>query len=153
MIMSKKVQSIDQKRKRWVIVKTLTIILCITAFVLNSLASFKHFIEHETITTIDIKSEKRLPLSSITICGDTGFKKENNNRSGLEIEQYLNNTFSLNDIIDCIKEDGQLYCADFNTNSAACDCVDISELKVSTIYSGYRGRCYTIEYPKEVNNL
>ena len=72
----KKIEKIDQRRWRCVCVKTFTVLFCIAGFTFNSLVSFKQFFEHETVTTIDIRNEKQLPLPSITLCGNTGFNKK-----------------------------------------------------------------------------
>ena len=144
----KKIEKIDQRRWRCACVKTFTVLFCITGFTFNSLVSFKQFFEHETVTAIDIRKEKQLPLPSINLCGNTGFKKEINNHFEHKLEQYLTNTLNFSDLIDCIKENGHLY--NLHEPVMTCEWSNIKSFKISTTYSAYRGRCYTIEHRKKV---
>ena len=146
----KSVQKIDQRRWRCLCVKTFTVLFCIAGFTLNSLASFKHFFEHETVTTIDIKTDKQLSLPSITLCGNTGFKKENNNYFSHNLKHYLKNTLTFDNLIECIKENGQLYRPKDPTTE--CEYSVNTSFRISTTYSAFRGRCYTLEYLNEVSD-
>ena len=91
----------------------------------------------------------RLFLPSITMCGLSGFREDVTEYAGLELDSYLNNTINLDELLYSIEDnDGNLLTIEpfFGTMS------DKSGMwKISTTYSAYRGRCYTLEYQKAVH--
>ena len=145
--------------------KLVTTITCIIGFALNSMVIFRHFVEDKTITSINKELHHDIYFPSMTLCNDTAFKTRIASFDGLQIDNFKNNTIVLKDLIwgvystsnDDIFEnlvcvDHEMYCnaisgkfIEFNENYNS----DIWH--ISTIYSQYRGRCYTIEYRKPVS--
>lgn len=146
------------KFKNWIsggisCLKLLTTISCIVGFVLNSMVIFRHFVENKTITSINKQLHPKLFYPSLTLCNHDAFKERIISFDGLDIETFKNNTFDLKDMIkglytiadadskdwflvDYQFENGQWYKSD--------------TWQISTVYSQFRGRCFTIEYLKEV---
>ena len=91
-------------------------------------------------------------LPSITICGTSGFKEELLNFSYVEKDKYFSNTLDLKELIYGIKENDV---KNYTTIEELLDGQqDNPELWVTKVtLSAYRGRCYTIEYQKEVRNF
>ena len=138
----------DKKTRCWTSIKIATVILCIFGFVCNSFIIFKQFISKETVTSNDINVYSALYLPSVTMCGLSGFKEEVNDYSDLDLDKYVNNTIHLKEML--------LSLSDLDNNTLIVipfrgTIFDKSaRWKISTTYSAYRGRCYTIEYQKEV---
>ena len=140
----------SNKRKTfWKAIKIVTVIICLFGFGANSYLIFVQFIKGQTVTSYNINqcSKYNCILPSITICGLSGLKQKIKNYTDLEYNKYINNTANLNEMVESIFDmngnkltTGPLGVASFNE----------SLWKVSTVYSLYRGRCYTIEYKKEV---
>ena len=124
------------------------ITICLGLFACNSFVVFQQYIGRQTIISNDIEVHSKMILPSLTICGTRGFKEEFSNYSYVEKEKYIANTFDLNEMITSIEENDE-------TNYTINDLLDggkyiedIWNLKVT--FSAYRGRCFTIEYKKEV---
>ena len=135
--------------KCWKGVKIVTVILCIFGFVCNSYVIFKQFVSNETVTSNDITDFSKLLFPSITMCGLSAFLGTVTKVSDLELDNYINNTINLKEMLY------EIYDADFNvlsiepTNGTISD--ESGMWKITTTYSAFRGRCYTLEYQKEVN--
>ena len=133
--------------------KLLTTIFCVVGFILNSLVICRHFMERKTITSINKELHSALHFPSITLCNHIAFKQRITSFDYLEIENFRNNTIELKDLILSI----QIFSADsvllndldiqdnFNGESYQSD-----SWSISTVYSKYRGRCFTMEYLKQV---
>ena len=128
-----------KKNVRLKILKAITGMLCLVGFFFNSFIIFKQFIENETVTSSKLQKNSKLFLPSVTICGFNGYKQLAKSYSDFGMKNYINNTISLNEIL-LDKLDHE----ETNINDT------VSRWKVTTTYSAYRGRCYTIEYIKEV---
>ena len=131
--------------------KMTIMLLCLVGFFFNSFIIFKRFIGNETVTSMKIQENKELYLPSITLCGFSGFKRIVNRYSDLKLENYVNNTIDLNEMLITAFDNEQNNVdpkvgLEPNTNKS-------SIWKIITTYSAYRGRCYTIEYRKKVSRL
>ena len=135
--------------KLGVSVKAICIMLCIGGFIWNSFHTFKSFIGDETITSNHIEVNSRLMLPSVTFCATTGFKEEVVSYASLELQNYIDNTYDLNEMISLVKDNA-------GNNFTVEELLQVKTyksetLKVSVTFSAYRGRCYTIQYKKEVS--
>ena len=128
-----------KKNTKLKFLKTTIGMLCLVGFFFNSFIIFKQFIENETVTSSKLQKNSKLFLPSVTICGFNGYKRVAQSYSDFSMENYINNTISLNEILL-----GKMNHDDTNDT--------IAKWKVTTTYSAYRGRCYTIEYIKQVFN-
>ena len=128
--------------------KMTLMLMCFVGFFFNSFIIFKQFIGNETVTSTKIHENKELYLPSITLCGFSGFKRIVDDYSDLKLENYVNNTIELNEILITA----------FDNENNSIDPKDVLEhnvnntnpWKILTTFSAYRGRCYTIEYRKKV---
>ena len=127
-------------------------LLCLIGFCFNSYIIFKQFVGNETVTSHKIEENFDLYLPSITLCGPSGFKTAVEKYSDLELEYYLNNTVDLKDmLINVYDRDNNYIEAKFFEGKISN--INKSKIwKITTTYSAYRGRCYTIEYRKKVKN-
>ena len=142
----------DRTRIFWVGVKFATVILCLVGFVANSFIIFQQFSSGKTVTSTDVQKNSKLFLPSITMCGLSGFKKKVDKYADIELENYINNTLSLNEILFSV-EDNDGNTLRIESVSRPAHFSNQSNLwKVSTTYSAFKGRCHTIEYKKEVTD-
>ena len=131
--------------------KMTLMLMCFVGFFFNSFIIFKQFIGNETVTSTKIHENKELYLPSITLCGFSGFKRIVDDYSDLKLENFVNNTIELSEILITA----------FDTEQNSIDPKDVLEhngnktnpWKIRTTFSAYRGRCYTIEYRKKVSTL
>lgn len=132
--------------RRWHIIsvlKVVTFFICLGGFIANSYIIFTQFIGKNTITSQNTENNDRLLLPSFTICSLSGFKEEMDNYDDLVLENYLNKTLNLEEILYGYYDDE--------------DFVDLDEMKADTslwkftiTYSQYKGRCHTLTYKKQV---
>ena len=132
-------------------VKVLSVIACLIAFITNSSAIFIQFIDMKTITSQDVEHNNELLLPSITMCSLSGFKEEMDEFKDLELENYLNKTLDLEEIL------GGYYDFDNTNNSIEDSFVNLTTMKANTAlwkftttYSQFQGRCHTLSYRKPV---
>ena len=129
-------------------IKFATIAICLGMFACNSFAAFKQYIGRKTVITNDIEIHSKMLLPSITICGTRGFKEEFLDYSYAEKEKYIENTFDLNEMIAFMEDKNEKM---YNISDLLGGVKGIGNLwNVKMTYSAYRGRCFTIEYKKEV---
>lgn len=142
-------RNIHNKRSRYLkSLKGIIIILCLVGFFFNSFMIFKQFIGNETVVTNKIQENTKLYLPSITLCGFSGFKRMVDQYSELKYENYINNTIDINEmLIEIADRDNKIWKAEPLLGTTI---DETGRWKISTIYSGYRGRCYTIEYKRKV---
>ena len=134
--------------------KLITLLCCVVGFVLNSLLIFQHFIESKTVTTSNLERKSKLRLPSLTICSPYGFKEKIFTVDGITHENYINNTIELKEIVNSIYIMGLDYSLRYILNiEDHFNGVDYQSnaWKIGTIYSKYRGRCYTIQHEVPVN--
>ena len=138
-------------KKESLCMKTLKVtitILCLVGFCFNSFIIFKQFVGNETLTSHKIEQNLELFLPSITLCGPSGFKRAVKKYSDLELDNYLNNTVDLKDMLIIFHDEDNNY---IDAKSVEGIIYNSSNIwKVTTTSSAYRGRCYTIEYMKKV---
>ena len=128
--------------------KVSIILLCLIGFFFNSFMIFKQFVGSETVTSNKIQENSDLYLPSITLCGPSGFKSAVSKYSDLELENYLNNTVNLEDMLIHVRD---IYNNHIEAELVKENVYKNSKIwKLTTTYSAYRGRCYTIEYRKKV---
>ena len=128
--------------------KMTLMLMCFVGFFFNSFIIFKQFIGNETVTSTKIHENKELYLPSITLCGFSGFKRIVDDYSDLKLENFVNNTIELSEILITA----------FDNENNSIDPKDVLEhnvnqtnpWKILTTFSAYRGRCYTLEYRKKV---
>ena len=130
-------------------VKVVTVILCIFGFVCNSYIIFTQFVSNETVTSNDITDFSKLLFPSITMCGLSAFLGTVTKVSDLELDNYINNTINLNEMLYSITDQDSNVLSIEPTNGTISD--ESEMWKITTTYSAYRGRCYTLEYQKKVN--
>ena len=85
--------------KLWKGLKLITVALCLVAFVANSYIIFQQFLTGKTVTSNDVQKNARLFLPSITLCSLSGFKEEIDELADLELDEYLNKTTRLDEIL------------------------------------------------------
>ena len=134
-------------RTFWTGIKIVAVIICLFGFGANSYLIFVQFIKGQTVTSYNINqcSKYNCILPSITICGFSAQKQKI--KSYTDLKNYINNTANLNEMVESV--------FDMNGNNITIGPLGVASFneslwKVSTVYSLYRGRCYTIEYKKEV---
>ena len=131
--------------------KIMITLLCLIGFCFNSFIIFKQFVGNETVTSHKIEENFELYLPSITLCGPSGFKSAVEKYSDLELEKYLNNTVNLKDMLIHVYDRDNNYIEAKFVEGKILN-IDKSNIwKITTTYSAYRGRCYTIEYRKRVS--
>lgn len=138
----------NETRKYWNALKLILVFICIVGFLFNSFVIFKQFIENETVVTNTIQESKKLYFPSITLCGFSGFKQIVKDYSELKYESYINNTIEINEmLIEVADHDKRIWRAEPVRDTT----FDKSGTwEISTTYSAYRGRCYTINYKRKV---
>ena len=126
-------------------IKFLTVFACLIAFIANSYAIFTQFIGKKTITSQNAENNDGLLLPSITICSLSGFKEEMLDYKDLELNNYLNKTLNLDEILyGYYNNDNEI---DLNLTMMK---ADQDFWKFTTTYSQYKGRCHTLTYQKLV---
>ena len=132
-------------------VKVLSVIVCLIAFITNIYAIFIQFIDMKTIASQNVEHNNELLLPSITMCSLSGFKEEMDEFKDLELENYLNKTLDLEEIL------GGYYDFDNTNNSIEDSFVNLTTMKANTAlwkftttYSQFQGRCHTLSYRKPV---
>ena len=150
-----KVRKAKMKNKKEFLIQAFKIagtILCYLGCILNSTKILSNFFKQSKVVSINMNTYPSLLLPPVTICNATAYKESINNFQDLEQDRFLNNTLILSDILKAIKfestnkediDDFEIY--DFNESS------DIqSPLSISSIYSFFKGRCYTFDIKKKV---
>jgi len=127
----------------WYIIKKVTFLICLAGFVANSYMCLKQFIGKETVQSQEIKHNKELALPSITICSLSGYKEKITKHQDLKLNNYLNNTLELDEILLWVTNDDNLWTIEQMIK-------DKTSWQVTTTYSLYKGRCHTISYLHEV---
>ena len=128
--------------------KFVVVILCLVGFVFNSYYIFKQFIGHQTVTSFNIQENLELYLPSITLCGTSGYKEQVDEYSDLRIENYVNNTIGITDILISNAPNKGDVAGKLPVQDTLLD--ELGQWRILTTYSAYRGRCYTIEYREKV---
>ena len=143
-------KSNKKKNSLLMVLKGTVLVLCLVGFFFNSYIIFKQFIEKETVTSYKMQETSKLLLPSVTFCGKSGFKRIVENYSDFELENYINNTVKLSEIIKEVTDHNN------NTYTIVPDRYTSFDgsgrWKIIETYSAYRGRCYTIEYKEMVMN-
>ena len=141
----------NKTSKYWNVLKLILVVICIVGFFFNSFVIFKQFIGNETVVTNKIQESKKLYFPSITLCGFSGFKQIVKDYSELEYESYINNTIEINEmLIEVADHDNNVWRAEPVMDTT----FDKSgRWEISTTYSAYRGRCYTINYKRKVRTM
>ena len=126
------------------ILKSAFVLLCVVCFVANSFVIFKQYIGGKTLTSQDVEKNEKLFLPSVTICGLSAFKEQIDEFDDLELENYLNKTLYLEEILVGVMDIHSTLTRlkDMYNNT--------THWGITTTYSFNRGRCYTIRYKQEV---
>ena len=133
---------VKQKRciQGWVgCLKIITLILCIVGFICNSLVIFKQFIGKKTVTSSDILLNTKMLLPSLTMCSRSAFREKVTKYSDLDLQAYRANTITLDELGYGVMDDERK--------------CDPEMFAIKEIYTLHRGRCFTIEYKKEVKKF
>ena len=138
----------NRTNKCLISLKVLIGVLCLLGFFFNSFIIFKQFIGKETVTSSKVQENTELYLPSLTLCGFSGFKSSVNNYSDLELVKYVNNTVDLDEILIEVIDRDEMTLKAVTLLDTMYD--KSGRWKISTTYSAYRGRCYTIEYSRMV---
>ena len=128
------------KERVLITIKTVSFIICLAGFAGNSFMSFKVFIGKQTITSQDRQNDEELELPSLTICSLSGYKRRISKYQEFELDNYLNNTLELEEILLSVDE---MTIEQIKKNTMLWE--------VTTTYNLFRGRCYTIRYIPKVN--
>ena len=101
------------------------------------------------MTTSNLESKSKLDLPSLTICSPTGFKEKISTVDGIIHENYINNTIELKEIVSSIYimalDYSLKYILNIDDHFNGVE-FESEAWKIGTIYSKYRGRCYTIHH-------
>ena len=139
----------ETKERIWVIIKTVTFIICLTGFAWNSSINFTQFIGRDTITSQDLQQNEKLALPSFTLCGQSGFKEKVTKYQDLELNNYLTKTLELDEIFISVINDDI-----YEVNKKSFDLKQLKKVttlwEITTTYSQFRGRCHTIRYIPKV---
>jgi len=129
------------------LIKSAVALVCVVGFIANSFLIFKQFIAAKRTTSQDIQSNEKLALPSVTICGSSAYKQEIEKYDDIELDNYLNNTLDLEEVLVSVIDpfDRMILLKDMYKNATHWD--------ITTTYSLYRGRCYTLRYKQEVMKL
>ena len=128
--------------------KRFILLLCLIGFFFNSYMIFKQFIDKETITSYKIQETPNLYLPSITFCGQSGYKRKVENYADFEIENYIENTVELSEIVQEVADQSN---QTFSKPDIHSKVNGSGKWNIVETYSAYRGRCYTMEYKDLVN--
>ena len=142
--------------KLWKGLKLITVALCLVAFVANSYIIFQQFLTGKTVTSNDVQKNARLFLPSITLCSLSGFKEEIDELADLELDEYLNKTTRLDEILIDVADSNDDHLSALNiTELSFLNGVyeEPGKWKLLSTYSLFKGRCHTIEYNKEASNF
>ena len=126
-------------------IKVLTVFACLIACIANSYVIFTQFIGKKTITSQNVENNDGLLLPSITICSLSGFKEEMLDYKDLELNNYLNKTLNLDEILYGYYDNDNKIDLNLTIMKA-----DQALWKFTTTYSQYKGRCHTLTYQKLV---
>ena len=146
-----KKKSNKKKNSFLLILKGTVLVLCLIGFFFNSYIIFKQFIEKETVTSYKIEETSKLHLPSVTFCGNSGFKRIVENYSDFELQNYINNTVKLSEIVKEVTDHNNKTYKIAPDRSTTFD--GSGKWKIIETYSAYRGRCYTIEYKELVKYI
>lgn len=124
--------------------KVLSVIACLIACIFNSYVIFTQFIGKKTITSENVENNDRLLLPSFTICSLSGYKEEMDEYDDLVLENYLNKTLNLEELLYGYYDDEDF--VNLDTMKA-----DTLSWQFTTTYSQYKGRCHTLTYKKQVS--
>ena len=138
--------SLEQKINVWYAIKIVTFMICLAGFVANSLMIFKQFLGKQTITSQDLQHNEELVLPSFTICSLSGYKEKITKHQDLKLNNYLNNTLELNEILLLVQTDDNVWTIEQLIK-------DKTSWQVTTTYSLYKGRCHTIRFLHKVLEL
>ena len=130
----------------WYLIKKATFLICLAGFVANSYMCLKQFIGKETVQSQELKHNKELVLPSLTICSLSGFKEKIIRHQDLKLNNYLNNTLELDEIILWVQTDDNVWTVEQLIK-------DKTSWQVTTTYSLYKGRCHTIRFLHKVLEL
>ena len=126
--------------------------LCYLGCILNSTKILSNFFRQSKVVSINMNTYPSLLLPQVTICNVTAYKGSIHNFQDLERDRFLNNTLILSDILKAITfeasnkediDDFEIY--DFNESSD-----NQSPLSITSIYSFFKGRCYTFDIQRTV---
>ena len=131
--------SLELKKNIWYFIKTVTFIICLAGFVVNSSMIIKQFFIKQTITSKNLVHNKELDLPSFTICSLSGFKEKIKKFQDLKLNNYLEKTLGLDEIL-------------FQVNEMSIDKLieNTTFWQITTTHTKYKGRCHTIRYLKKV---
>ena len=135
-------------RHVWTVIKLATFLLCLAGFIGNSYMIFVQFIVKKTITSQNVeKNDDGLLLPSVTMCSLSGFKEEMDEYEDLELENYLQKTLYFEDIFYGYYDNEWTY---YDLESMTSN---TTQMKITTTYSQYKGRCHTLTYQKLVSDV
>ena len=134
--------SSNLKRRAWKLIKPISFFACVAGFFCNTFMIFKQFIGRQTISSYDVQKNDELSLPSFTICGRTGYKEEISKYQDLQLDNYLDKTFELEEIVGSIEG---ITVKELRQNKTSWE--------VTTTYNQNKGRCYTITYIPKVLNI
>ena len=141
-----------KRRTFWNGVKIVGSILCILGFLFNSGKISKNFFKGSKMLAQNIETHQTLSTPSITICNRTAFKEPIDTFSELELNSYLNNTLSLDDVLvypffTNLKEADSPMTPFYTLDPSNA----VNPFSISTTYTYFKGRCHTFEYKIEVS--
>ena len=128
------------------------IMLCYLGCILNSTKILSNFFRQSKVVSINMNTNPSLLLPSVTICNATAYKESINDFQDLERDRFLNNTFILSDILKSItfEASNREDIDDFEINAFNDSLNMQSSLSITSIYSYFKGRCYTFDIRRKV---
>ena len=133
----------DRHRHFLLAIKAMTVFACLIACIANNYAIFTQFIGKKTVTSQNVENNDGLSLPSITICSLSGFKEAMLEYKDIELDNYLNKTLNLEEVLLGYYEGANEY----NLTMMKAN-QDVWQF--TTTYSQYKGRCHTLTYKKLV---
>ena len=125
-------------------VKALATITCLVCFFANNFVILQQFISRKTILASHYRMEKELYFPSIVVCNFSAYKKSE--MTTMDLDDYLENTFNLFDTLDLVS----IRFFNNSENVLYNETHHSEDLKIESIYTFFRGRCYKFQYNKKV---
>ncbi len=123
-------------KKSFTVIKWLACLACFVGFGKTVYEALIHATSGKTTMSFDIHEHPEgLDPPALTVCNKTGFKNIDKN---LRLEDYLANTIDLETIFKGAR------------NYHNRHTYNLSRIKMSTMYTTYRGRCYTFNFDFKV---
>ena len=132
--------------KAWnYVLKFLATCACLILFFANSFLIFEEFLSGKTILASNYVEEKKLYFPIMIICSYSPYMESE--MITVALSGYLNNTLKIEDVLESISM-GRTFSSPIYNNTHHSEI-----LRISPIYTYYRGQCYAFKYKKKVRTI